>query len=92
MIADLTVSEFQEVVRNSMAEVMQRPSRPPYVYGSAGLAELLGISVRQAQRVIASGAIDQAVFRNGKTLVIESAAALRLWGKGWERMHNTETR
>ena len=80
VIANLTVSEFQEVVRNSVTEVMQHPS-DRYVYGSSGLAALLGISIRQAQRVIASGEIDDAIFRNGKTLVIEAAKAVRLWGR-----------
>lgn len=81
VIATLTVSELQEVVRSSVTEVMQRPTGPSYVYGSSGLADLLGVSIRHAQRIIASGMIDDAIFQNGRTLVIDSAEALRLWGK-----------
>ncbi len=89
VIANLTVSEFQEVVRNSVTEVMQHPSQQ-YVYGSSGLAALLGVSIRQAQRIIASGEIDDAIFRKGKTLVIEAAKAVRLWGR--KNINLVETR
>lgn len=91
VIADLTVSELQEVIRNSMTEVMQHPSQQ-YVYGSSGLAALLGVSIRQAQRIIASGEIDAAIFQNGKTIVIEAAKAVRLWGKRPCTIPSVETR
>lgn len=49
-----------------------------YVYGIKGLAKLLGCSQATAQRIKSSGKIDQAIFQDGHTIVIDSDLVLEL--------------
>lgn len=49
-----------------------------YVYGVKGLAKLLGCSQATAQRIKSSGKIDQAIFQDGHTIVIDSDLVLEL--------------
>lgn len=52
-----------------------------YVYGVKGLAELLGCSQAKAQRLKSSGKIDQAIFQDGHTIIIDADLALKLMQK-----------
>lgn len=49
-----------------------------YVYGVKGLAKLLGCSQATAQRIKSSGRLDEAIFQDGHTIVIDSDLALEL--------------
>lgn len=49
-----------------------------YVYGLAGLAELLGCAKTTACRIKASGVLDKAISQRGKIIAIDADYALEL--------------
>lgn len=85
-IIDLTVAQLAEVIDRAVEESLSRrtPStdnRPHLVYGIKGIAQLLGISERQARYVKASGTISRAIRQQGRTIVTDADLALELFGR-----------
>ena len=85
-IIDLTVAQLAEVIDRAVEESLSRrtPStdnRPRLVYGIKGIAQLLGISERQARYVTASGTISRAIRQQGRTIVTDADLALELFGR-----------
>lgn len=79
----LTAGEFLELL-----ECAQKPEvvdttkdETKYVYGLAGIAELLGCSKTQASRIKQSGKIDGAITQVGNLIITEAEKALELAGK-----------
>ena len=68
---ELTIDEFKEL----QFEITKEKS---YEYGIKGLAKILGCSRSKAYNIKASGIIDDAIFQNGKMMVIDVEKTLRL--------------
>lgn len=70
-IWQLTVEEFLEIQK-------RYSSVQKYEYGIKGLAKILGCSRSKAQEIKNSGILDEAIFQNGKTIIIDRDKALML--------------
>ena len=68
---ELTIDEFKEL----QFEITKEKS---YEYGIKGLAKILGCSRSKAYNIKASGIIDEAIFQNGKMMVIDEEKTHRL--------------
>lgn len=53
---------------------------PQYAYGIDGLAQILGCSRSTAKRIKAGGTINRAIKQQGRTIVIDVALAIQLFG------------
>lgn len=84
-LIDLTVGQLQEIIDRSVAESMRRhkPQDNPrrLTYGIKGIAELFGVSERQARNIKASGIIAQAIYQKGRTIITDTELALELYGR-----------
>lgn len=84
-IIDLTVAQLAEVIDKAVEESLRRrsnqetPSR--FVYGIKGIAEIFGVSERQARYIKSSGVISKAIRQQGRTIVTDASLALQLFGK-----------
>ena len=78
VIANLTVGEFHEVVRDSLpaARVI---CNTPFVAGADGLASLLGITEGKARALIEAHLFDSAVIRWDEDPLVDLYAARRIW-------------
>ncbi len=56
-------------------------TKEDHVYGIKGLAKLLGCSRTHAQTIKSSGDLDDAIFQDGRTIVINKQKALELFKK-----------
>ena len=79
----LTAGEFLELL-----ECAQKPEvvdttkdETKYVYGLAGIAELLGCSKTQASRIKQSGKINGAITQIGNLIITDAGKALELIDK-----------
>lgn len=52
-----------------------------YVYGLAGIAQLLGCSITTANRIKKSGRIDKAIRQIGRKIIVDANLAMELLGK-----------
>ena len=77
-----TLGDLKAVVAEAMRdnELEKLTAKPPktYVYGLAGLMNLMGCSISTAERIRKSGIIDEAISRAGNILVIDAELALEL--------------
>lgn len=81
-----TVEEFIEALRHGLGlaafegNVVQEEPRAKkhYVYGLAGLAQLLGCSQSTASRIHRSGAIAAATKRSGRILIFDADLVMDL--------------
>ena len=77
-----TLGEFKSVIVGAIRdrELENLAATPPkkYVYGLAGLRELLGCSISTAERIRKSGIIDEAISRANNIFVIDADLALDL--------------
>ena len=84
-IIDLTVAQLKEVidraVEESLARCQPQDTPPRLVYGIKGIAEIFGVSERQARYIKSSGVISRAIRQQGRTIVTDAALALQLFGK-----------
>ena len=84
-IIDLTVAQLAEVIDKAVADSLRRrQSSEPVrhlVYGIQGIAELFGVSERQARYIKSSGVINKAIRQQGRTIVTDADLALQLFGK-----------
>ncbi len=77
-----TLGEVVEALRDSLCQAMtgcvdtETPKK--YVYGYAGLKELLGVSDTSIWRLLKSGVIDAAVSHHGKIIVADADMVLDL--------------
>jgi hypothetical protein len=84
-IIDLTVAQLKEVIDRAVEESLARrqpqDTQPRLVYGIKGIAEIFGVSERQARYIKSSGVISRAIRQQGRTIVTDAALALQLFGK-----------
>ena len=85
-IIDLTVAQLSEVIDRAVEESLKRrqqlnTTQRRLVYGIKGIAELLGVSERQARYIKASGLINRAIRQQGRTIVTDADLALQLFGR-----------
>lgn len=84
-LIDLTVAQLAEVINKavecSLRQQTTTTQAPQLVYGIKGIADLLGVSERQARYIKASGTISKAIRQQGRTIVTDAALALQLFGK-----------
>lgn len=84
-IIDLTVAQLAEVIDRAVEESLRRrqpqETRPRLVYGIKGIAEIFGVSERQARYIKSSGVISKAIRQQGRTIVTDAGLALELFGR-----------
>lgn len=84
-IIDLTVAQLAEVIDKAVEDSLRRrtpsESKPcRLVYGIKGIAEIFGVSERQARYIKSSGVISRAIRQQGRTIVTDADLALELFG------------
>jgi hypothetical protein len=79
----LTVGEFLKLqeLQNEQIKLLFSAKSSKYEYGIKGLAKTLGCSRSKASRIKASGILDEAIFQNGKMIIIDKDKALELFNK-----------
>jgi hypothetical protein len=86
-LIDLTVAQLAEVIDKAVQDSIRRhsaedaPTKKWLVYGIAGIAQLFGVSERQARYIKASGVINKAIKQQGRTIVCDASLALELYGR-----------
>lgn len=86
-IWQLTVAEFIELQNRVLLSLPKAEENNDekderrFVYGLAGLADLLGCSTVTAQKIKNSGKIDQAIFQYGRKIIVDADKALSLLGR-----------
>ena len=84
-IIDLTVAQLAEVIDKAVEESLRRrqpqETQKRLVYGIRGIAELFGVSERQARYIKESGRISRAIRQQGRTIVTDADLALELFGR-----------
>lgn len=85
-IIDLTVAQLAEVIDRAVEESLKRrqptePGLPRFVYGIKGIAQIFGVSERQARYIKSSGVISKAIKQQGRTIITDANLALQLFGK-----------
>ena len=83
-IADLTVGEFQELLRTALCPAA---SYSDYATGIDGLAKALGVSYSTAKRLKASGVLDKAITQTGKVIITDVALARQLLTRATHGRH-----
>lgn len=80
MMTGEELSLLLENVGKGTAKVsaVEAPESKRYVYGVAGIAEIFGCSIPTANRIKASGVIDDAITQVGRKIVIDADLALKL--------------
>ena len=83
-IIDLTVGELMELldaINITQHEQHEQPKMPEkrLVYGIAGIAQLFNCSMTTANRIKASGRIDDAITQHGRIIVVDADKALVLF-------------
>lgn len=76
-IMDLTVGEFRDLIRSTIAETPKRR----LVRGIQGIAEALQVSTAQAKRIKASGILDKAITQSGRVILTDADYAVSLYSK-----------
>ncbi|MBL7880003.1 DUF3853 family protein [Chryseobacterium sp.] len=77
LIAHLTVEEF--------LSLQNRPIAKKYEYGIKGIAKIFGCSRDKAQKIKNSGDIDEAIYQNKNTIVIDVDRALVLFAENGKK-------
>lgn len=84
-IIDLTVAQLAQVIDKAVEESLRRrqpeDTTPHHVYGIKGIAQIFGVSERQARYIKSSGVINKAIRQQGRTIVTDANLALQLFGK-----------
>ncbi|WP_337651133.1 DUF3853 family protein [Phocaeicola plebeius] len=95
LIKDLTIGELRNIISDFFDEkateisgmTTDRPLDKRYVYGLAGLAQLLGCSKVTASRIKRSGKIDEAISQCGRKIIIDKNLALQLLNRANRSSH-----
>lgn len=81
----LTAGEFLHLLKQTSAtdegEPQQEETQKHLVYGIAGIAQLFGCSITTANRIKASGKIDEAITQCGRMITVDADLALSLLKK-----------
>lgn len=78
----LTAGEFILLLKESVSEQpKQEEAQKRLVYGIAGIAQLFGCSKTTANRIKASGKIDEAITQCGRMITVDADLALSLLKK-----------
>lgn len=78
----LTAGEFLLLLKESASEQpKQEEAQKRLVYGIAGIAQLFGCSKTTANRIKASGKIDEAITQCGRMITVDADLALSLLKK-----------
>lgn len=83
-LIDLTVGELMDLITSKISPApapAKDYTEKKYVYGLAGIAKLLGCSIRTASDIKASGKIDGAIIQEGRKIIVDSELALNLLKK-----------
>lgn len=81
-LIDLTVEELHRLLDERDRMLVERLSRelgdslPSHVRGIKGIAQIYHCSIPTAQRIKNSGKIDAAITQVGRTIVVDTRAAL----------------
>lgn len=81
-IIDLTVGQLVQLLdkKQAPAEIKEEPEKAKrLVYGIAGIAQLFNCSMTTANRIKASGRIDDAITQHGRIIVVDADKALVLF-------------
>ncbi|MDD3404935.1 MAG: DUF3853 family protein [Paludibacteraceae bacterium] len=81
----LTVGEFQDLVKSCVGEANVVPPTKKYCYGLDGIASVLGCSRSSAARYKRLGFLDGAITQVGKSIVIDSEKAIEMLKKNKAR-------
>ena len=74
-IIDLTVGQLMDII--AKAQAPEQTKR--LVYGISGIAQLFNCSMTTANRIKASGRIDDAITQHGRIIVVDADKALVLF-------------
>ena len=81
-IIDLTVGQLMELIAKAQAPatITEAPEKAKrLVYGISGIAQLFNCSMTTANRIKASGRIDDAITQHGRIIVVDADKALVLF-------------
>ena len=82
LLFQLTAGEFLLLLKESVSEQpKQEEAQKRLVYGIAGIAQLFGCSKTTANRIKASGKIDEAITQCGRMITVDADLALSLLKK-----------
>ena len=82
-IIDLTVGELVDIIKETMSMQVASSAMPEQnprnlEYGIAGIARIFNCSISTANRIKASGKIDDAITQIGRIITIDVDRALQL--------------
>ena len=81
----LTLQELKsELMEEFQSQFLTLLSKKKYEYGIKGLSKILGCSRAKASKIKNSGVINEAIFQNGKIIIIDIEKALGLLNKNKE--------
>lgn len=80
-IIDLTVGQLMDLIAKAQAPVVEKKPKQTkrLVYGISGIAQLFNCSMTTANRIKASGRIDDAITQHGRIIVVDADKALLLF-------------
>ena len=80
-IIDLTVGQLMDLFAKAQAPVVEKKPEQTkrLVYGISGIAQLFNCSMTTANRIKASGRIDEAITQHGRIIVVDADKALVLF-------------
>lgn len=80
-IIDLTVGQLMDLIAKAQAPVFEKAPEQTkrLVYGISGIAQLFNCSMTTANRIKASGRIDDAITQHGRIIVVDADKALLLF-------------
>ena len=80
-IMDLTVGQLMDLIAKAQAPVVEKKPEQTkrLVYGISGIAQLFNCSMTTANRIKASGRIDDAITQHGRIIVVDADKALLLF-------------
>ena len=84
-IFNLTIKQqkelIQNVVRDTVSEVLDKRLDDEYVYGLQGLADIFNITPSAASRMKQTGMFDEAIQQYGKTIQVNVRKARECFGR-----------
>lgn len=79
-IIDLTVGQLMDLFAAQAPATQAQPKEEKrLVYGIAGIAQIFNCSMTTANRIKASGRIDDAITQHGRIIVVDANKALQLF-------------
>lgn len=80
-IIDLTVGQLMDLFAKAQAPTTQAQPKEEkrLVYGISGIAQIFNCSMTTANRIKASGRINDAITQHGRIIVVDANKALQLF-------------